>query len=152
MTCPSKPPVPPRDSDGALLIYANKAGTAALVLSQSAKVLPPAGAALAQALGLGIAANFRVPTSVVAGATAAINSQPTNSVVGGITFNREALAITGGVVQTFGIAPAILGMASGWGAIAVALGMGVVGGLADNWYKKPCRAYALQADPDLPGA
>lgn len=67
MSCPNKPPIPPSDTDGSLLVYANKSGTAALILSTSAKALPPAGAAFAQGLALGIVANFRVPASTVAG-------------------------------------------------------------------------------------
>jgi hypothetical protein len=84
MSCKYEPPAPPSEDDGSLLLYANKSGTAALVLCTSAKVLPPAGAAFAQGLALGIAANFRLPASAAAGAAAAINSQPTNGVVGGV--------------------------------------------------------------------
>lgn len=82
MSCSNYPQTSPSDTDGSLLVYANKSGTAALVLSTSAKVLPPAGAAFAQGLALGLAANFRVPASTVAGVTAAINSQPNNGIVG----------------------------------------------------------------------
>lgn len=66
----------------ALLVYANQSGTAALVLSASEKLLPPAGAAFVQGLGLGVAANFRLPVSTAAGLTAAINGQPNNTVIG----------------------------------------------------------------------
>ncbi|MGE4238029.1 hypothetical protein [Hydrogenophaga sp.] len=76
----------------AILMYTNQSGTASMVLSASSKVLPPAGAAFAQGLGLGLAANFRIPAGIAAGLSAAINSQPTNSTIGGISFNREALA------------------------------------------------------------
>ncbi len=127
MSCSNQPQTPPpRDTDGSLLVYANKSGTVALVLSASAKALPPAGAAFAQGLALGLAANFRVPASTVAGVTAAINSQPNNGVVGGVTFNREALAITGSAVQVLGLSAAILGIALGplgWAAIIAAGGL-----------------------------
>ncbi|MEW5678654.1 hypothetical protein [Comamonas kerstersii] len=126
MSCSNYPQTSPSDTDGSLLVYANKSGTAALVLSTSAKVLPPAGAAFAQGLALGLAANFRVPASTVAGVTAAINSQPNNGIVGGLTFNREALAITGSAVQVLGLVAAISGIALGplgWAAIIAAGGL-----------------------------
>ena len=126
MSCSNYPQTSPSDTDGSLLVYANKSGTAALVLSTSAKVLPPAGAAFAQGLALGLAANFREPASTVAGVTAAINSQPNNGIVGGLTFNREALAITGSAVQVLGLVAAISGIALGplgWAAIIAAGGL-----------------------------
>ena len=126
MSCSNYPQTSLSDTDGSLLVYANKSGTAALVLSTSAKVLPPAGAAFAQGLALGLAANFRVPASTVAGVTAAINSQPNNGIVGGLTFNREALAITGSAVQVLGLVAAISGIALGplgWAAIIAAGGL-----------------------------
>jgi len=124
MSCPNKPPITPSDTDRTLLVLANKSGTAALILSTSAKVLPPAAAAFAQGLAFGIAAIFRVPASIAAGLEAAIKSQPHNGVIGGVTFNREALAITGGIVQTLTLTAAILGISTGllgWAKIAAAL-------------------------------
>lgn len=129
MSCNEQPQVPQPD-DQYLLFLASKSGTAALILSSSAKVLPPAGAAFAQGLALGVAANARIPASSAAGVSAMINSQGSNSVVAGITFNREALAITGGVVQTLAITAAILGVAAtGPLAIAAALAIGTTAGL-----------------------
>lgn len=118
MTCNNQPNQTGSDNNHALLLYANQSGTAAMVLSASAKALPPAGAAFVQGMGLGIAANFRIPASVAAGLSSAINNQPNNAIIGGMTFNREALAITGGLVQTLGLIAAISGAALGplgWG-------------------------------------
>lgn len=94
MSCNEQPQAPQSD-DQYLLFLASKSGTAALVLSSSAKVLPPAGAAFAQGLALGVAANARIPASSAAGVSAMINSQGSNSVVAGGNIQPRGLGYYG---------------------------------------------------------
>jgi len=142
MSCNEQPQIH-RPDDQYFLFLASKSGTAALILSSSAKALPPAGAAFAQGLGLGVAANARIPASAAAGASAMINGQSSNSVVAVVTFNPEAMAITGGIVQTLAITAAIIGTtATGPLAIASALAISTTAGL--NLLSDPAMQVLLQ--------
>lgn len=98
------------------LLASNSAGMAALVLGAGGGI--PVICPALQGLGFGIALNFRLPAAGAATMVAILNDQPNNATIGGVTFNREALAIVGGTVQVLAMGITICGTPLGWPGLA----------------------------------